>query len=57
MGADQVFRLAALGGVLEGDFESEFFELGDEMACSPLRVLAAGVVVVAEIVEELAGAE
>jgi hypothetical protein len=56
-GLDQVFRLAALGGVLQGDFESELFELGDEIACSPLRVLAGAEVVVAEIVEQLAGAE
>jgi hypothetical protein len=44
-------------GYLQGDFESERFELGDEAARPPLGVLAAGEVVVAEILEQLAGAQ
>jgi hypothetical protein len=44
-------------GCLQGDVEAEFFELGDQTAGSPFWVLAAGEVVVAEVGEELAGAE
>jgi hypothetical protein len=35
------------GGCLEGDFEAELFELGDEAAGSPVGVFAGGEVVVA----------
>ena len=42
--------------VLEGHGEAELFELGDETACSPFRVLSFGEVV-AHVLAHLAGAE
>jgi hypothetical protein len=44
-------------GRLQGDFEAELLELGDEPAGSSLRVFARDEVVVAEVLVDLAGAE
>ena len=44
-------------GGLKGDGEAELFELGDETACSPFRILSFGEVVLAHVLVHLAGAE